>query len=52
MMPDTLGGMNDSLANDGKITTKPGERREAPRHGGPDQSEIDSLKKVKSGKKE
>lgn len=50
-MADTLGGMNDSLAKDGKIKTKPGNRREAPRHGSPDQAEIDSLKKAKGGKK-
>jgi hypothetical protein len=51
MIADSLTGMNDSLSPSGKITTKPGDRREAPRHGSPDQSEIDSLKKAKSGKK-
>jgi hypothetical protein len=51
MMGDTMSGMIDSLSADGKISSKPRDRREAPRHGSPDQAEIDSLKKAKGGKK-
>jgi hypothetical protein len=50
-MGDTLSGMIDSLDAEGKIIRKPADRREAPRHGSPDQAEIDSLKKAKGGKK-